>query len=113
MEAAMRRLVRHRAGDRCEYCLLHQEHSGLRHHLEHIVARQHGGSDNVDNLALACHRCNMYKGPNLSGIDPRDGRIASLFHPAEIDGASTSLSMALGSPASPQWGVPPFILKNE
>lgn len=22
------------------------------------------------NLALACHRCNLRKGPNLTGIDP-------------------------------------------
>ena len=80
MEAAMRRFMRHRAGDRCEYCRLHQEHSDLRHHIEHVIARQHGGSDTIDNLALACYRCNMYKGPNLSGIDPRDAQIVSRFH---------------------------------
>ena len=26
--------------------------------------RQHGGKDDVDHLALACHRCNLRKGPN-------------------------------------------------
>jgi hypothetical protein len=45
------------------------------------MAKQHGGSDDVDNLALACHRCNLHKGPNLTGIDPQTGQIASLFHP--------------------------------
>jgi len=60
---------------------LHQEHTNLRHHVEHITAKQHGGSDDVDNLALACHRCNLHKGPNLTGIDPQTGQIASLFHP--------------------------------
>lgn len=49
--------------------------------IEHVVARQHGGSDHVDNLALACHRCNLYKGPNLSGVDPLTGRVEILFHP--------------------------------
>lgn len=45
------------------------------------MAKQHGGSDDVDNLALACHRCNLHKGPNLTGIDPQTGETASLFHP--------------------------------
>lgn len=81
MDATRRKLVRRRAGDRCEYCCLRQEHSNLRHHVEHIMAKQHGGSDDVDNLALACHRCNLHKGPNLTGIDPQTGQIASLFHP--------------------------------
>jgi hypothetical protein len=45
------------------------------------VARQHGGSDNPDNLALACHRCNLHKGPNLAGIDPRTQQVVALVHP--------------------------------
>ena len=81
MDAPTRDLVRQRAGDRCEYCRLHQEHSGLRHHIEHIMAKQHGGADDADNLALACHRCNLHKGTNLTGIDPRTGEVTPLFHP--------------------------------
>jgi hypothetical protein len=81
MDAATRELVRRRAGERCEYCRLRQVHSELRHHVEHIIARQHGGSDDVDNLALSCHRCNLHKGPNLAGIDPETGETARLFHP--------------------------------
>lgn len=81
MDAATRQLVRQRAGNRCEYCLLRQEQSGLSHHVEHIVAKQHGGPDDPDNLALACNRCNAHKGPNLTGIDPATGYVVSLFHP--------------------------------
>lgn len=81
MDATTRDLVRQRAGDRCEYCRLHQEHSGLKHHIEHITAKQHGGSDDAGNLALARHRCNLHKGPNLTGIDPQTGEVAPLFHP--------------------------------
>jgi hypothetical protein len=81
MDAAKRDLVRRRAGERCEYCRLRQEHSELVHHIEHIVAKQHGGSDDPDNLALACHRCNLQKGPNLTGIDPRTEEVVPLFHP--------------------------------
>src|SRR3989442_4636901 len=45
MDVATNQLVRQRAADRCEYCRLPEEFSGLRFHIEHIVARQHGGSD--------------------------------------------------------------------
>ena len=82
MEAAIRDLVRRRAGNRCEYCGLPQ--SAVPHapfHVEHVVARQHGGSDDPVNLALACDRCNLHKGPNLSGIDPEADATVSLFHP--------------------------------
>ena len=81
MDATTRDLVRQRASDRCEYCRLHQEYSGLRHHIEHITAKQHGGSDDADNLALACHRCNLHKGTNLTGIDPQTGQVIPIFHP--------------------------------
>jgi hypothetical protein len=49
--------------------------------IDHIVARQHGGKESLNNLALACTKCNLYKGPNLSGIDPASKRIVPLFHP--------------------------------
>jgi hypothetical protein len=81
MDATARDLVRWRAGERCEYCRLRQEHTELIHHVEHIVAKQHGGSEDPDNLALACHRCNLHKGPNLTGIDPGTGDVVRPFHP--------------------------------
>ena len=81
MDAATRDLVRRRAQNLCEYCLLPQAHSPLTHHIEHIVAKQHGGGDEVENLALACHRCNLRKGPNLVGVDPLTGELIQLFHP--------------------------------
>lgn len=81
MDARTRGLVRTRAGNRCEYCLLRQEQSGLAHHVEHIRARQHGGSDGLENLALSCNRCNACKGPNLSGIDVETSDLVPLFHP--------------------------------
>jgi hypothetical protein len=83
IDAATRRLVRERARDRCEYCQLPQKHSESIHHIEHIVARQHGGPDEVSNLALSCHRCNLHKGPNLSGVDPVTHQVTSLFHPRQ------------------------------
>ena len=81
MERATRTLVRTRARNCCEYCLLPQDSSSLKHHIEHVVPRQHGGSDDQGNLALACHRCNLRKGPNLTGIDPITREIVPLFDP--------------------------------
>lgn len=81
MDASTRDFVRRRADNCCEYCLLRQEHSELTHHIEHIVAKQHGGRDDLDNLALACHRCNLHKGANLTSVDPVSGEIVPLFHP--------------------------------
>ena len=53
----------------------------MRFHVEHVIPRQHGGGDEPENLALACHHCNLHKGPNLTGIDPETGEIVALFHP--------------------------------
>ena len=50
-------------------------------HVEHIVARKHNGSDQLDNLALACPECNLHKGSNLTGIDPDSGLVTRLFDP--------------------------------
>ncbi len=52
-------------------------------HVDHIIAEQHGGSDELPNLALCCSRCNFSKGPNLSGIDCETGAIVTLFHPGK------------------------------
>src|SRR5438046_2029708 len=82
MDPATRALVRQRAGNRCEYCGLSQDRTPFASfHVEHIIARQHGGSDDEDNLAWACRHCNFHKGPNLTGIDPATGEIVPLYHP--------------------------------
>ncbi|MGH8291290.1 MAG: HNH endonuclease [Steroidobacteraceae bacterium] len=81
MDAQLRQSVRTRAIYQCEYCRLPQEFSELRFHIEHVVPRQHGGGDGLDNLALACPDCNLRKGPNLTGIDPETGEVTRLFDP--------------------------------
>lgn len=80
MDAALRSLVRDRAGRRCEYCRLHEDDADfLAFHIEHIVARQHGGTDDPESLCYACSECNWAKGPNLSGI--LEGKLYPLFNP--------------------------------
>ena len=61
MTEALRQQVRERAGRRCEYCHLPDWLPPLEpFHLEHIVARQHGGETNLDNLLLLCSRHHRY-----------------------------------------------------
>jgi hypothetical protein len=77
-----RQRVRQRARLRCEYCHFPEKHAAFPpFHLEHIIAKKHSGGDQMSNLALACHHCNFFKGPNLTGIDPRTQKITRLFHP--------------------------------
>ncbi len=109
MNADTRDHVLHRAEGRCEYCGLRQEHSDLTHHVEHIIARQHGGPDGVDNLALCCHRCNHHKGPNLSGIDPTTRDVVPLYHPDATGGRTISRSKAFGFRDSHRPGGRPFM----
>jgi hypothetical protein len=84
MDATLREMIRQRAVHQCEYCQIHEALVPLvPFHIEHIIAKQHGGDDHEDNLALACDRCNAYKGPNLSSIDPETNKLVPLFHPRQ------------------------------
>jgi hypothetical protein len=79
--AALRRLVRERARECCEYCLVPEQFSFHTHPVDHIIAQKHGGDTTAENLALSCISCNQAKGSDLSSIDPTDGKLVALFHP--------------------------------
>jgi hypothetical protein len=79
--ADLRARVRHRARQRCEYCLLHEDSGGLLHQPDHIIACKHGGETVEENLAWSCFLCNQLKGSDLASVDLETGRIVRLFHP--------------------------------
>lgn len=82
MDAATRTIVRERAGRRCEYCRLPEAATPLvPFHVEHVIAKQHTNDDSLGNMALACDRCNAFKGLNLSSVDSVTNVIVQLFHP--------------------------------
>ncbi len=84
MDAALRELVRERAGNRCEYCRIHQDQDPFfTFPVDHIIARQHGGKTESQNLCLSCYRCNSHKGPNIASIDPDTKEMVRLFHPRQ------------------------------
>lgn len=78
---ARREHIRQQAGDRCGYCLSHQDYVPWVLEIEHIVPVSRGGSDEESNLWLACHTCNLYKGAKTHGLDPLTGRRVHLFNP--------------------------------
>ena len=74
-----------RANHRCEYCLAPEELSGKEFHVEHIIPLATGGTDELNNLALACFRCNLSKGTAQSvQLYPGD-RPVRLFNPRTDD----------------------------
>jgi hypothetical protein len=77
----LRDRIRKEAGDRCGYCLSPQPLVLGRLEIEHIVPRAKGGSDNPDNLWLACRLCNGFKGTQTEGLDPETGQRLGLFDP--------------------------------
>jgi len=82
MRRPLRQFVRNRAGHRCEYCHLPDTTApAAAFHVEHVIAKQHHGGDGPENCCWSCHRCNLKKGPNLSGRDPLTGNIGRLFNP--------------------------------
>ncbi len=83
INSEIRRLVRERAGDCCEYCLLSEYGRLARFHFDHIIAVKHGGADTAANLCLACPKCNAYKGENVAALDPVTGNATKLYHPRQ------------------------------
>ncbi len=88
--ARVRQQVRRRAGGRCEYCLIHEDDSYVGHQVDHILARKHGGTTSLSNLAFACVLCNRYKGSDVAAPDPATGDIVS---PSFILGSSNGRSI--------------------
>jgi len=77
----LRQLIAQRANGRCEYCQLPQKATLFKHEPDHIIPRQHGGDSSADNMALACRRCNRFKGPNIGSFDPETGDLVPFFNP--------------------------------
>lgn len=79
--AAVRELVRERAGHLCEYCHTNECWQYVRFTIDHIVPISAGGADAPDNLALACFHCNRRKSGKREAFDNVTQQIVSLFNP--------------------------------
>lgn len=76
-----KQLVRQRAGNCCEYCRLGEAGRLARFHIDHIIAIKHEGTDDEDNLCLACLQCNAHKGDNVAALDPLTREATRLYDP--------------------------------
>jgi hypothetical protein len=78
---ALHERVRRSAKDRCGYCLSAQEYVLGQLEVEHILPTGQGGTDDEDNLWLACRLCNGYKGMQVDAFDPISIDRVILFNP--------------------------------
>lgn len=73
--------MRKRAGDRCEYCLVHQYTRSAVFHVDHVIPVNKGGETRIENLALACPHCDRQKWDRTEALDPATGTVVLLYNP--------------------------------
>lgn len=78
-----RQLVRERAKFLCEYCHSPEWSSADLFTLDHLIPQSLGGSDELDNLALACRRCNERRYNFTTGTDPETKLETPIFQPRQ------------------------------
>lgn len=78
---AIRQIVASRASFVCEYCLIAEEDAYFKFQVEHIISRKHGGSSELENLALACVFCNRYKGSDIATLTPETNELVRFYNP--------------------------------
>jgi hypothetical protein len=77
----LRARIRAQAGDRCGYCQSAQRYVFAPLEIDHIIPTARGGTDEEENLWLACRMCNGFKGDRTHGLDPLTGQEVPLFDP--------------------------------
>ncbi len=69
------------AGYQCGYCQTQEIVIGMPLVIDHIIPEAEGGTSEDQNLCLACHRCNEFKGSQTFADDPETGEQVQLFNP--------------------------------
>lgn len=77
----LRRRVRLRARNLCEYCRTLMDFTGHEFTIDHIIPEAQGGASDFANLCFCCFWCNSFKQSRTRIRDPRTGRLVSLFNP--------------------------------
>jgi 5-methylcytosine-specific restriction endonuclease McrA len=83
IDDATKESIRRRANYLCEYCHSPERISATRFTLDHIIPRSVGGSNETDNLALACRRCNERRYNYMAGFDRETQAVVPLFNPRQ------------------------------
>lgn len=77
----VRARVRQQARDRCGYCQSQQQYVLGTLEIDHIIPQSRGGTDDEENLWLACRLCNGFKGVQTHGTDPLTRQRVRLYNP--------------------------------
>jgi 5-methylcytosine-specific restriction endonuclease McrA len=79
----LKQSVRKQARYMCEYCHSSELLSANRFTIDHVIPRSLGGPDAIDNLALACRRCNERRYNFVAGVDPETQEVVPIFNPRQ------------------------------
>jgi hypothetical protein len=90
-------IVAARAKRCCEYCKAPEIISNVAFEVDHVIPLSKRGTDELDNLALACRICNLRKSDYTTGIDPLTQTTVSLFNPRQ-DNWSDHFEISTRSP---------------
>ena len=77
----IKKFVFKRANFTCEYCFSLDQYSSSPFNVEHIIPISKAGNNEVENLALACHGCNLHKYNKMFGLDDKTNLLAPLYNP--------------------------------
>ncbi|MEH1806900.1 HNH endonuclease [Nostoc sp.] len=78
---SIQKQVHQRAKYLCEYCHASEQWQYVQFTVDHIMPLSLGGTDNLENLALACFHCNRRKTNRLTATDLQSGEEVLLFNP--------------------------------
>ncbi len=73
--------IRCAAQNRCGYCLTPQEIVSMPLEIEHLRPTAEGGTDEEENLWLACRNCNGFKHAKTNHLDPQTNIETAIFNP--------------------------------
>mgnify|MGYP006336813027 FL=1 len=73
--------IRAQAQNRCGYCRSLQMYVLGILEIDHIIPKAVGGTDDEENLWLACSLCNNYKGTQTDALDDATQMRVKLFNP--------------------------------
>jgi HNH endonuclease len=75
--------IRQRAGGLCEFCHASERWQYVKFTIDHQLPLSLGGSNRLENIALACFHCNRQKTARLTAADPRSDQEVPLFNPRQ------------------------------
>ena len=81
MNKNIRKALKTRAKQLCEYCFSPEYFSPDPFECDHIIPISKGGNDDLENFALACSGCNGLKHDSTHATDAATGQSVPLYNP--------------------------------